>query len=394
MRELEIVTADVIGEAGRAAREKPPAGSLCANCGAELHGPYCSACGQNADLHKRSIGRLVVEGVESILHLDGRVMRTLPDLFLHPGRLAKDFLEGRVARHVPPFRMFLVALLAWVFAAEFAAHNGTLAFVSASEAKQQMLQTPAGRAKAAANLRAEAVQERDTDLKDAANDLASDRSDPDEAKAMDKVMARYKEAVGRVQTRYQAALANADRVQSGQPTVFVADAAAGQDTQTQAWWAKKAATAGDPRVRWSKAWWIAQIRKAQANPEYYLSVMFTWGHRVAFLLLPIVGLTLAAAYFYKRRFFIYDHMVTSMNFLSFVFLANAPGFLMPSSDASAIWFFVVGLWTPINLYQTLRGGYASSRVGAALKAFFVWQVSFVSFFILVGGLMTFTLTQL
>jgi hypothetical protein len=121
--------------------------------------------------------------------------------------------------------------------------------------------------------------------------------------------------------------------------------------------------------------------------------MFTWGHRVAFLLLPIVGLSLAAVYFYKRRFFIYDHMVTAMNFLSFLFLANAPGFLLPE-DASGVWFTVVGVWTPINLYQTLHAGYGSSRFGAIVKAITVWWVSFIAFWILVAGLMTFTLTQI
>jgi hypothetical protein len=390
VRELEVIAADAL-EGSPRARAAPPAGSLCANCGAELFGPYCSRCGQNADLHKRSIGRLLIEGVEGVFHLDGRVMRTVPDLFIHPGRLTRDFLEGRLARHVPPFRMFLVALLVWVFAAEYAAHHSTLAFMSASQAQKELLQTPAGRAKAAAEARAEAQKDLNDDLKDAANDRADDLRDPDDNKA--KIEAKYQEQVTRIQTRFKAAMTNADRIAQGQPTVFVTDAAIGADAKTQAWWAAKAKAAGDPGVVWSKAWWIAQARKAQANPEYYLSVMFTWGHRVAFLLLPIVGFSLAAVYFYKRRFFIYDHMVTAMNFLSFLFLANAPGFLLPDL-ASGVWFTAVGVWTPINLYQTLHGGYGSSVFGAAIKALTVWWVSFLAFWILVAALMTFTLTQL
>jgi hypothetical protein len=315
----------------------------------------------------------------------------LPDLFFRPGRLARDMLEGRIARHIPPFRLFLVSLLIWVFAAEYAAHQGSVAFVSASQVKQETLQTSDGRAKAAAQLRAEAVRERASDLAEAVSDRVDDLKAPDAKK--DKIEARYQQEAAHIETRFKSDLENADRVEKGLPTVFVADAATGQDAKTQAWWAKKAANAGNPRVVWSKAWWIAQVRKAQANPEYYLSVMFTWGHRVAFLLLPIVGLSLAAVYFYRRRFFIYDHMVTSMNFLSFLFLANAPGFILPK-DTGAIWITAVGVWTPINLYQTLRGGYGSSRIGAALKALGVWMVSFIAFFILIAGLFTFTLTQI
>ncbi|MGA2951434.1 MAG: 3'-5' exonuclease, partial [Caulobacteraceae bacterium] len=63
MRELEIVAADALEGASKR-RPPPPAGSVCANCGAPLVGSYCYNCGQNADLHKRSIGRLLLEGVE------------------------------------------------------------------------------------------------------------------------------------------------------------------------------------------------------------------------------------------------------------------------------------------------------------------------------------------
>lgn len=392
MRELEVVGAAALaGLAGKKKGTPPPEGALCANCGTPLHGSFCSACGQNADMHKRSIGRLFIEGIESVFHLDGRIARTLPDLFFRPGRLSRDMLEGRVARHIPPFRMFLVALLIWVFAAEYAAHKTTVAFTTASQVKQSMLQTPAGRAKAAAQLRAEATTELASDVKDAATDRDADLKDPDENKA--KVLARYQEQVAHAQVRFKADMANADRIAKGGPTVFVANAAEGQDAQTQAWWAKKVASAGNPKVVWSEAWWMDRMKRARDNPEYYLSVMFTWGHRVAFLLLPIIGLSLAAVYFYKRRFFIYDHMVTAMNFLSFLFLANAPGFLLPG-DWGGYWITAVGVWTPINLYQTLRGGYQSSRIGAAVKALSVWMISFIAFFILVAALFTFTLTQL
>jgi hypothetical protein len=292
---------------------------------------------------------------------------------------------------VPPFRLFLVALLVWVFAAEYAAHHGKTVFTTPAQAKAAYMQTPAERAKSAAEMQAEAVKDRDSDLKEAAEDRDAELKDPDENKA--KVQLRYQEQVAHAQTRYQAAVDEAARVSRGLPPSFDPGAAQGQDAQTRAWWASKAAKEGNPTVMWSKAWWVERLGKARDNPEYYLSVMFTWGHRVAFLLLPIVGLSLAAAYFYKRKFFIYDHMVTAMNFLSFLFLANAPGFLLPS-DAGGIWFFAVGVWTPINLYQTLRGGYGSSRIGAALKAIGVWSISFIAFFMLVSGLFIFTLTQL
>ena len=60
---------------------------------------------------------MIVETIESLFHFDGRLRRTAPALFLRPGGLARDYMEGRIARHVPPFRTFLVALLLFVFCA-------------------------------------------------------------------------------------------------------------------------------------------------------------------------------------------------------------------------------------------------------------------------------------
>src|SRR5882757_10683140 len=121
-------------------------GKPCANCGTALEGPYCHACGQNADTHKRSILHLIWEAIEGMFHLDGRLALTLPALFFRPGTLAKDYMEGRIVRHVPPFRTFLVALLLFIFAAEHATHEMTLANARQKAAHAAVMATPRGRA--------------------------------------------------------------------------------------------------------------------------------------------------------------------------------------------------------------------------------------------------------
>ena len=122
--ELEAAVADSLRQlVGPRPDFHLPAGAVCANCGAVLQGRYCHVCGQDADTHKRSILHLTWEGIEGLFHLDGRLRRTAPDLFLRPGRLARDYMENRIARHVPPFRTFLVTLLLFILAAEYATHQ-------------------------------------------------------------------------------------------------------------------------------------------------------------------------------------------------------------------------------------------------------------------------------
>lgn len=341
--------------------------AACDNCGARLRGPYCHACGQSADRHHRSLPHLAWEAVESLFHLDGRLLRTVPDLFLRPGRLARDYMEHRIARHVPPFRTFLVALLVFIFAAEHGANQVSEATARQQRREAAALATPQGRAAAAAQIRREAASDRAGDLNEAANDRANDLKDPDERPA--HVEARYAAQTAKIEARYAIEMDKANRV------------AAGLRPRPPSSTRKK----GD--------WLSTAIRKAVANPDYYLIVLFTWSHRAAILLLPIVGLSLALVYRDKRQYFIYDHLLVGMNLMSFAFLANAAGFLLPLS-LMPWWLGLVAIWTPVNLFQTLRGGYRSTVLGATLKTLVVWLMTVTAFGVLVLSLLVFTLTQL
>ncbi len=376
--ELEIAAEGAIAATAADALGKHKHGGACSNCGAILQGPYCHVCGQNGDDHKRSILHLIWEAIEGLLHLDGRLLRTLPDLFFHPGRLARDYMDGRIARHVPPFRTFLVALLIFIFAAEYAAHELQQAQDAQSQARAAQLATPQGRAHAVAADRAEATKDHDGDLADAARDRDQDLKDPDENRA--KVLARYDEAAARLNDRYAKAMAQADRVAQGLPEQHAITASA--DLQL---------SQGGKVHR--LGWFRQGVERAVANPEYYLTVMFAWGHRLAVLLLPILGLSLAMVYRRRREIFLYDHLLVAMNLLSFSFLTNAAALMLPYP---ANWYGLgaVALWTPVNLFQTLRGAYDSSLVGAGLKTVIVWAVSVFSFFVLMMAVLLVALAQL
>jgi hypothetical protein len=82
-----------------------------------------------------------------------------------------------------------------------------------------------------------------------------------------------------------------------------------------------------------------------------------------------------------------------MNLLSFAFLTNAVGFVLPALVAP-FWFLLLAAWTPVNMFQTLRGGYGSSVLGAALKTLIIWAITVTAFGGLVIGLILFSLTQL
>ncbi len=303
------------------------------------------------------------------------MLRTVPNLFFRPGRLARDYLEGRIVRHVPPLRTFLVALLVYILAAEYASHQSIVANQRASEAHAAALTTPQGRIAEAARIRREAAADRAADLRDAAKDRAEDMADPDANQA--RSQARLVKETLNIQGRYAAELAKADRVAAGLPAE------------------PKAATTAvsAPRSPKKTGWWKAGLHKATANPDAYMAVVFTWGQRAAILLLPIFSLSLALVYRRRRQYFIYDHMLVALDFLSFVFLVSAIGLLLPPG----LMMYALGLaaiWIPINLFQTLRGAYASSLLGAALKTLFVWGVMVTAFGVLMVGVLIFSLAEI
>jgi hypothetical protein len=432
--ELEAAAADSAGGYVRPKR-KPfdHKGEPCKNCGTPLEGWYCYSCGQNADTHHRSILHLIWEAIEGMFHLDGRLANTLPLLFFKPGKLAKDYMEGRIVRHVPPFRTFLVALLLFIFAAEHAIHGIRHQMELKEEKEAAALATPAGRKAKADVIRKGAIEDRDGRLQSAAAQRDDDLREAGADKA--KIAQEYADDVKKAEARYAKLVAEADALEKNpnaaaealaklhnrgseaaeqirsmdfqSPDKLEASANKIADAQIAGQHfnvvvpdkdqapAKAGAEPGhtDGKAH-AKTWWPREgLAKAVANPDYFLLVMFGWAHRLAVLLLPIIGLSLALVYVNKRRYFIYDHLLVATNLLSFSFLVNAIGMVLPHALIAG-WFTIVLIWTPINLFQTLRGGYGSSIIGALLKTFIVWMISVTSFGLLVGGLMVFTLSQM
>src|SRR5580698_10261012 len=85
--------------------------SNCQNCGAPLHGPYCAACGQHDVDYHRSLGPILEDSLEGMLHFDGKFFRTVRLLFTKPGFLTKEFIAGRRVSYTQPLRLYIFASL-------------------------------------------------------------------------------------------------------------------------------------------------------------------------------------------------------------------------------------------------------------------------------------------
>jgi len=83
----------------------------CFSCETPMQGLYCGACGQKNDNYRRSLWSLGVELFTSLTALEGRIWRTWGALLLKPGKVAREFADGRRTHWSSPIRVFLAMSL-------------------------------------------------------------------------------------------------------------------------------------------------------------------------------------------------------------------------------------------------------------------------------------------
>jgi len=104
----------------RMKRWMPNVADICANCGTQLLGPYCHACGQPTKHFIRHIPSVMKDLLEGVFNVDSRILRTLGVLLFRPGRLTMEYIAGRRARYTAPLQLYLIisvmlfVALSWV----------------------------------------------------------------------------------------------------------------------------------------------------------------------------------------------------------------------------------------------------------------------------------------
>lgn len=305
---------DAIGEtAGAAALEIAVSAILerggkigpCSNCAAPMIGPYCAACGQPIDTHRRSVFNLLRDFFKDIASFDSRILRTARALMLQPGELPLAFREGRTQRYVPPVRLYLFVSLIFFLALSF----------SGIAILQLQLVSTSQRYVADKNHNVYVIKENgDREAMDGfkaddkSNVYLSDPDIPHKALAGMKADGSLNETV----TTQPHVFARFGTVKAGHaPAKILSDMDAklkeqsGKKSDLSAWITEH----------------VARMFKVLAiDPAAINGPLTEWIPRALFILLPVFALLLAAFYWRQRRtFFFVDHLVFSLNVHTFGF---------------------------------------------------------------------------
>jgi Protein of unknown function (DUF3667) len=96
----------------------------CPSCGAWRMERYCGRCGEKRHTdHDVSIRHYLAELMETITHLDSKVLRALWALLRWPGSLSADYFAGRRVRFVTPLRLFVLLSVVYFFSNSIFPYN-------------------------------------------------------------------------------------------------------------------------------------------------------------------------------------------------------------------------------------------------------------------------------
>ena len=81
----------------------------CLNCETHLRPEdnYCPNCGQKNTTHIIPLKHILLETFEDFFHFDTKLWNTIKTTFAHPGKITRDYLEGKRARYVPPVKFYI-----------------------------------------------------------------------------------------------------------------------------------------------------------------------------------------------------------------------------------------------------------------------------------------------
>ncbi len=80
----------------------------CLNCEAEVQDSFCPECGQSTKVGRLSWNETVSLFLNTTLYLEGRLPRTLGMMFARPGRVVREYLEGKRRKYYNPISFFVI----------------------------------------------------------------------------------------------------------------------------------------------------------------------------------------------------------------------------------------------------------------------------------------------
>jgi len=329
--------AKVVGRGRSALPDTPPlqkghfAEGTCLNCGTQLVGDHCHACGQRAHLH-RTLAAFGHDLLHGALHLDGKTWKTLPLLAFKPGELTRRYVEGERARFVSPMALFLFSIFLM-----FAVFQAVGISAPTEITTPDMLKSNVESAYSDAKEQVDQQRQRVAKL-----------SPEDEDYTSAKLRLEHNEKD----------LADLEKARN-----LVVNNEAGTKIGIK--------RSGIPFIDHA-------LEKWKSNPGLMLYKLQSNSYKFSWLLIPLSVPFMWLLFVWKRRFRAYDHAIFvtySIAFMSLLFVAVSV--MVKFGVSEMVWVSMLTFIPPLHMYKQLRGAYGLSRFSA------LWRLCMLSIFIII-----------
>jgi hypothetical protein len=85
----------------------------CANCGTDLQGKFCHACGQENLELRENFGHMMNHAISDYFHFDHQFFHTLKPLLFKPGKLTNEYMAGKRVQYLHPVKMYIFISLVY-----------------------------------------------------------------------------------------------------------------------------------------------------------------------------------------------------------------------------------------------------------------------------------------
>jgi len=315
--------------------------SACLNCGTALVGRHCHQCGQAAHVHK-TLGAFFHDLMHGVFHFEGKIWHTVPKLVLRPGRLTREYIDGRRASYVSPIALFLFCVFL-MFATVKNAHLDPASAVDVEVNGKHVKGLEANKAELA-----RLEQER------AALVAAGKPTD-----AIDDQIEGRKSGIESAEAVSNPAKAMVDDL-------------------------AKDAASDKPIARNDIPAIDAILKETSRNPALAIYKLQSNAYKFSWALIPLSVPFIWLLFVFRRRFGLYDHTVFATYSLCFMMLLVSVLTLLRMLGLPVL-TLGLALIPPLHIYKQVKYTYGLTRWGAAWRTLALCSYAFVAllmFFVL------------
>jgi hypothetical protein len=309
----------------------------------------------------RSLIHLGHDILHGVFHFEGKMWRTIPELFFHPGRLTRRYIDGERAKFISPMALYLftVFLMFGVFSFttgnvfDEATKDGVAGEVitefkdnnqSAREATQDKIERLEARLK-----ESNPTGDRRIEIEQQLADLRSAQAVMDALAKGDWDALKGLENDPRAKQALDKARSKAEKE---------ANTKVGSGTEVNVGW-----PALQQRLEHN-------VREFKDNPSLAFYKLKIASYKYSWALIPLSVPFLWLLFFWRRDIHLYDHAIFITYSISFMMMFLILLTLAAAFGVSgAIWGTAIGIVPPLHLYKQLRYAYNLSRFGATVRLF-------------------------